>query len=153
MRASSSFTIIGILFCTLLFAQHEYPCENTRIGKLIIKPLVENGKINYGNAITDVEDARHCNADGVSLRKDSLNNIYIVRFNESKGLHLDLLYVYYNADKSCRYQITKIENKKVQGYRLDENGKLVNWVEKEHLSDSDKKWMQKQVDDYLKKFK
>ena len=153
MKITVLFCSLVLGCCTTLYAQQHYSCEDSRIGKIITKPITQSGIVHYENAITKMSDKRNEQTDGVSLHKDSLNNVYIARFYASKVLHLDLLFVYYGTGKDCRFQLTAIENEKMRAYRLNGEGQLINWDEKEHLTDADQKQMQKEVDELLKNFK
>src|SRR4051794_34949479 len=84
--------VSGLIFSSILSAQ-KYSCESSRIGKLITKPLLENGVVNYEKAITDKKDKRNYQADGVGMNSDSVNNIYITRWHFVNDEYINLLFV------------------------------------------------------------
>src|SRR5438045_1474989 len=120
--------LFGLIFSSRLFAQ-KYSCETSRIGKLITKPLVESGVVNYQKAITDKTDKRNYEADGVGMNSDSVNNTYITRWHFVNDEYINLLFVSNASDKTCTYQITTVSKSKRgnQAYRINGEGQVMDW--------------------------
>lgn len=127
---------LSIIFIQL-FAQ-TYPCETTLVGKLVTKPLLKNGKINYDLAVKDTSDPRSKNSNDFCSIKDNTKNdgnVYIARHVSPQYPKLkedyDLLFVSEKSGK-CIYQVTRIGKGGVYGIRLNENGEVIDWDENTH---------------------
>jgi hypothetical protein len=112
--------------------------------------------VHYDKAMKpfDKTDKRINDKDRVGLSKDSLGNVYVSHLLDVKGGTINLLFAFDKAKNLCTYQVTWMpDSSPAQSYRLDENGNVVDWDATQHLTDSEKKKMQKPVDGWLAQYK
>jgi len=143
--------ILAIILSALNLSAQTYPCESSRIGKMVTKPLLKNGSIQYELAIKDSTDPRAKSGKDIVTIVDKNKedgNIYIARHVTIDKVTYDLLFVSESSGK-CIYQITRIGKGGVDGIRLNENGEVIDWDEntpntKEMQKDQEKlakKWL------------
>jgi hypothetical protein len=150
----NSFSLITFLLMNLILFAQTYPCETSRIGKLVTKPLVKDDRIHYENAVTDTKDKLVFGEDFTSINKDDNQNTYVARHRMlDKEKTLDLLFVSNKKTGKCIYQITLIDAEAVpHGIRLDEDGGATDWDENTPLDYNMRKEEQKLVDQWLRYF-
>jgi hypothetical protein len=150
---------MAFLFPLFLYAQlscaQPYSCETSRIGKLVVKPLMQGGKINYKKAITSAKDKRAATGKDITTLIENPGNdgnTYIARhLTIDEGRTIDLLFVSSRSGK-CTYQITSLSKEGISGIRLNEDGEVIDWEENSPLSDELKAEQQKLADEWLRYF-
>ena len=142
-----------IILSTQGFAQ-PFPCETSRIGKLVTKPLMKNETIHYEGLVKNTKDKRNLPEDFTSTSKDIDGNTIITRHRTiDKNTSIDLQFTSKKSG-ACVYQITSVEkDSAVHKIRLDEDGGATDWDEKTPLNFDKKFDEQKLVEQWLVYFK
>jgi hypothetical protein len=131
-----------------------YLCETTHIGKMVTKPLLKNGKINYDLAVRDTNDSRaKTGLDITSIvdRTKKDGSVYVARHITRGEISYDLLFVNDKSGK-CTYQITRIGKDGVYGIRLDEKGDVIDWDENTPNSEDMQKQQEKLANEWITYF-
>jgi hypothetical protein len=131
-----------------------YPCETTIIGKLVTKPLLKNGKINYDLAVKDTSDPKAKSGKDITTVVDKSKedgNVYIARHVTKDETTYDLLFVTGKTGQ-CTYQVTRIGNQGVYGIRLNEDGDVIDWDQQTVNTKDMQKEQEKLANEWLKYF-
>ncbi len=148
---------IALFGITLLYGlmseAQPYSCDVTKIGKLIVKPLLENGTVNYKKAVSNPKVKVATVIDFTSIiRTPEDGNTYVARHHElDSTTAVELLFV---CEKSgeCIYQITSISKTGISGFRLNDDGEVIEWDENEILTNEIRQSQQEIVDQLLSYF-
>lgn len=134
--------------------EQKYFCELSRIGKLVVKPLMKDSVIHYELAIQDRDDERIIGQSGVSISGDSLRNTHVIRFHRQKNKILHLGFVQRPEGNNCTYGMNVLSEKGVQinAFILDGNGTVIQSYKKEMLSNEERINAQREVNAWLTYF-
>src|SRR6187402_2340921 len=113
----NAIVILAIILSALNLSAQSYPCESSRIGKLVTKPLLKNGSIQYELAVKDSTDPRAKSGKDIVTIVDKNKedgNVYIARHITIDKVTYDLLFVSESSGK-CIYQVTKLSPDKLYG--------------------------------------
>ena len=152
MRTAIAF--LAIILSALNLSAQTYPCESSRIGKMVTKPLLKNGSIHYELAVRDTTDPRAKSGKDIVTIVDKNKedgNIYIARHVTMDKVTYDLLFVSESSGK-CIYQVTKIAPDKLYGIRLSADGEVIEWDENMNNTPSVQKEQEKLAKEWLKHF-
>ena len=149
-------TILSILFVVIAFSAsaQNYSCETSRIGKMVIKPLIKNGIVHYQLAVKDTSDVRgKTEKDFTSILDNTSKdgNIYVARHISKGETDYDLLFVQEKSGK-CIYQVTRIGKGGLYGIRLNADGEVVDWDENTRNTPSMQKDQEKLAEEWLRYF-
>jgi hypothetical protein len=150
----NAIVILAIILSALNLSAQSYPCESSRIGKLVTKPLLKNGSIQYELAVKDSTDPRAKSGKDIVTIVDKNKedgNVYIARHVTIDKVTYDLLFVSESSGK-CIYQVTKLSPDKLYGIRLNADGEVIEWDENTHNSPSMQKEQEKLAKEWLKHF-
>lgn len=134
--------------------EQKYSCELTRIGKLVVKPLLKDGVIHYELAITDVKDKRNKDEAGVGITKDSLQNTSVTRW---RMLMKKILKLHFNCsadNQTCTYQLDVLsrDGQRLQTFLIDGDGNVAAWDSNDTLTNEQRISAQREINARLSNF-
>jgi hypothetical protein len=118
-----------------------FPCETSRIGRLITMPLQKDSVIHYELAFKGNWNSKLQNADSVSF-DDNMEGIHVVRRHNLKDTLLNLLFMYDSTTQSCLYELSAVyeKEKRLEIFNIDDNGKIISWA-KRQITNSGEKYL------------
>lgn len=134
--------------------EQRYVCELSRIGKLVVKPLMKDSVIHYELAIQDKNDKRISGQSGVNISEDSLQNTHVIRYHHQKNKILHLGFIQNAEGNNCTYDMNVLSEKGVQlnAFILDGDGTVIRSYNKDTLSNEERISAQREVNAWLTYF-